>query len=705
MNFCFGPMTKNVVDTIIQFSLENPDREYSFIPSRRQIEYNGGYVNHWNTEYFTKYVKEKNNKIIIERDHGGPNQGLFEDDGFESLTEDAKILDIIHIDPWKKYYDIDEGIACTVKMINHCNSINPNLFYEICTEEAIRPFSVEEIDYIVKEIKSKLDESTFLKIKYLVIQCGTKLSERKNTGEFDEKKLSEMLIIAKKYNMIAKEHNGDWVSDRTIKRKYELGLRCINIAPEFGEIETSVILNRIKNTSMEDYEKFYEICLNSGKWKKWVTPDFDYENNKDDIILICGHYNLTNPEFLKIKEKYLNIDDEIKESIYDKVLQLYELNNIYNVRKECIFCKNTDFELLFDETKYKSTLSLGLYNEKKDGYFMPYNVQICKLCNTFQNKYIGNLSMIYDNNHVDNYGTTKSEKHQLLTNFIVENKNIDGIIEIGSCNGILARNILESISTPYNIIEPSYTGDRRYINIIESFFENIDITTINANTIIMSDVFEHFYNPLDILNKIKDSQNIKYIYFSHPDFDYSIKNNFLTNLNCEHTFLIQHNFLFSLFERYGFKLNKRYDYVNYSLFLEFERMDNNLLIIPENKLLNKTLYYDAKLFFSNIINIVFNINNFINENPNKIIYIWPSSVHSITLFTYGLKYEKLAGILDNSPNKIGKYLYGYKLLCSSFNDIIHSNNPDICIIISGAGNYIKELNLNELNVKYLEDFI
>jgi hypothetical protein len=323
MDFCFGPMTKNVVDTIIQFSLEHPEREFTFIPSRRQIEYNGGYVNNWNTKDFTKYVKEKNNKIIIERDHGGPNQGLLEDDGFDSLSYDAKYYDIIHVDPWKKYYNIDEGIAYTVKMINHCYTINPNLLYEICTEEAIHPFSIEEIDYIVQGIKTKLDETIFLKIKYLVIQCGTKLSERKNTGEFDENKLSEMLVIAKKYNMIAKEHNGDWVSEPTIKRKYDLGLTCINIAPEFGEIESSVILNRIKHTSIEDYEKFYEICLQSGKWKKWVTTDFDYTTNKDDIILICGHYNLTNPEFIKIKEKYLNIDNEIQHAIYDKLLQLY----------------------------------------------------------------------------------------------------------------------------------------------------------------------------------------------------------------------------------------------------------------------------------------------------------------------------------------------------------------------------------------------
>jgi len=375
------------------------------------------------------------------------------------------------------------------------------------------------------------------------------------------------------------------------------------------------------------------------------------------------------------------------------------------VRKQCIFCKNNDFELLFEESKYNSSLSLGLYNGKTNGYFMPYNVQICKTCNTFQNKYIGNLSIIYDNNHIDNYGTTKTEKHRLFTNFIVENKNIDGIIEIGSCNGILARNILENISTSYHIIEPSYTGDKTDINIIESFFENVDVTTINANTIIMSDVFEHFYNPIDILDKINDSKNIKYIYLNHPDFDYSIDNNILINLNCEHTFLIQHNFLFSLFEKYGFKLNKRYDYANFSLFLEFERVDFGSLINTNIQLKNETLYDDAKLFFNNIIAIVDNLNKFIDENPSKKIYIWPTSVHSITLFTYGLKYEKLAGILDNSPNKIGKYLYGYNLLCSSFNEMIDNINPDDCIIISGAGNYIKELKLNEFSVKYLEDFI
>ena len=395
MNFCYGPMTKNVVDTIIQFSLEHPDNEIILIPSRRQIENNGGYVNNWKTNEFVEYVKSQNNKIKIERDHGGPNQGTVEDDGFKSLSEDAKYMDIIHIDPWKKYNDINEGIEWTFKMINYCYNINPQVLYEIATEEAIRPFSVEELEYIVNQLQLRLNPEIFIQIKYLVIQCGTKLLEGANTGSFDEDKLTRMLELAKKYKMIAKEHNGDWVQLSTIKRKYELGLKYINIAPELGEIESRVFLNKIKQTSTEDYNKIYELCVNSGKWKKWVTEGFDYKNKKDEIILICGHYIFANPEFIEIKNKYVNIDTEIRSNIYNKLLELYD---IYSIRKNCIFCNNDDLELLFKDTqkKYKSSLSLGMgstNNEKS--YFMPYNVQICKKCNSFQNKYIGNLSIIY----------------------------------------------------------------------------------------------------------------------------------------------------------------------------------------------------------------------------------------------------------------------------------------------------------------------
>ena len=52
---CFGPMSKNIVDSIIKLS--NDEKiSFTLIPSRRQIEYNGGYVNNWTTKEFSEYV-------------------------------------------------------------------------------------------------------------------------------------------------------------------------------------------------------------------------------------------------------------------------------------------------------------------------------------------------------------------------------------------------------------------------------------------------------------------------------------------------------------------------------------------------------------------------------------------------------------------------------------------------------------------------
>ena len=700
MKFCFGPMSKNVVDTIIKYSIGNNSNDIVFIPSRRQIEHNGGYSNNWNTKEFVEYVKKNNKKILIERDHAGPGQGLYDDDGFVSLKEDALYMDIIHIDPWKKYSEITQGIEWTVNMINYCYDINPNLYYEIGTEENIRPFTVEELEYIIVNLKNMLKPEIFEKIKYLVIQCGTKLLEKSNIGLFDEYKLKQMIELSQKYNMIAKEHNGDWVELSLIKNKEKLGLTCINIAPELGEIESKVILNNVKN-NIEDYEKIYNLCIESGKWKKWVSNDFDYINRKDDIILICCHYIFNEPSFIEIKNKYLEIDSEIQKTIYDKLLDLYD---IYKIRSKCIFCDNDKLDLFF-ENDYNTSLSLAMYkNVNENGYFMPYNIQLCKNCSSLQNKYIGNLELVYNVNHVDDYGITKNKKHTLLSDFILENKNINGIVEVGSCNGVLAENILQTLNnTHYTIIEPSFTGNRTNLNIIEDYFENVNLLDIKSNTIIMSDVFEHFYNPRSILEQIQKQSNIQYIYLSHPDFDYSIKNNILTNLNSEHTFLIKHNFLFALFENYGFKLKRRYDFYNFSLFLEFEKKMDIILTKP---LINNNLEYDGKQYFNNLISIVKNINKFIQLNSTKQFYIWPCSIHSVTLLNLGLEYKNICGILDNSPNKIGKYLYGYNLLCSSFNDTLNIKDENIIVIISGAGSYIKELDLQNtlVTIKFLEDF-
>ena len=53
--FFIGPMSLNIVDAIIDFC-EKEDFSIGLIPSRRQVENTGGYVNEWTTKEFIERI-------------------------------------------------------------------------------------------------------------------------------------------------------------------------------------------------------------------------------------------------------------------------------------------------------------------------------------------------------------------------------------------------------------------------------------------------------------------------------------------------------------------------------------------------------------------------------------------------------------------------------------------------------------------------
>jgi hypothetical protein len=317
IKYFIGPMSKNIVDTIIEFC-EDTQNKIAFIPSRRQIEWNGGYVNKWTTENFSKYASS----LLLQRDHAGPNQGINEDDGYESLKNDCNYLDLIHIDPWKKYPALKEGSEETANMIKYCYSLDPQIQYEIGTEESIRRFEINELIKLIKYLQNKLDPKIFNQIKYLVIQSGTSLKGTNQTGTYDSNRLKKMIEVCKQFNMLSKEHNGDYIPVSIIFEKFNLGLDAINIAPEFGLIETQTYLNEIKDNK-EIFDRLWKICFDSKKWEKWVSNDFDPYIQKEELIKICGHYVLSYPEFNDIKSNFPNIDNKIKTNIKNKLTELY----------------------------------------------------------------------------------------------------------------------------------------------------------------------------------------------------------------------------------------------------------------------------------------------------------------------------------------------------------------------------------------------
>ena len=194
MKYFIGPMSKNVVDAVVEF-----DGNFGFIPSRRQVDYNDGYVNNWTTGEFATYVS---GRVPIERDHGGIGQGYKYDDGMESFMHDCRYFDKIHIDPWKEYQEFDKGLQETIDCINFIYLVmgKEKVKFEVGTEESIRRFEVDELEKLLRHLKGKLELEIFENIEYVVVQSGVglDLGKQNNTGKFDPDRLEKMINVCKK---------------------------------------------------------------------------------------------------------------------------------------------------------------------------------------------------------------------------------------------------------------------------------------------------------------------------------------------------------------------------------------------------------------------------------------------------------------------------------------------------------------------------
>jgi hypothetical protein len=373
----------------------------------------------------------------------------------------------------------------------------------------------------------------------------------------------------------------------------------------------------------------------------------------------------------------------------------------FTIREKCIFCESKLNETYF-KTNYENYVAHYPVAKNTNNYEMtkiPFNVFVCKKCGTAQNKYLGNLSEIYKTNHADSTGTTMINLHKKNEELIIKHKEkITNIIEIGSSKGVLADIILSKLNLHYFIIEPSFFGDRENKIIIDDFYENVDDSIINANTMIISHVFEHFYEPNKILEKIYLNKNIEHFFLVFPDLEYYINNNVLHVLNTEHIYYIDNDFLVKVFESYGFNLVEKEHYNGHSVLFYFNR--DKFIEKKQINFINKN--YSLDLYYNNIFKNINKCNNLLNINKNYKKYIWPASIHSLYLLIFGLDETILDGMLDNSLNKIGQKMYGTNLEIFSLNKIIEDNNENTFIILNGGiFNIEVENKVKNSNVKYL----
>ena len=366
-----GPMSLNSINAVDFVSKKNKVPIF-LICSRRQIDskfHGGGYVNNWSTEDLSHYLKKKkNNNVILCRDHGGPWQNnkeikkklnlkqamisakkSFEDD----IDNDFKI---IHIDPSLNIdgkNSLERVIDLIMELYQHCYEYalkkKKKILFEIGTEEQTG-FSDNfiELENLIDKITKKLLKKKLPKPVFMVAQTGTRVLENKNIGSLDfpdQRLINELpaeITIPKvskmfeRYGIYIKQHNSDYLSAETLKWLPRLGIHAINVAPEFGYIESLEYSKLLKELKLKKHlDTFYEIAYNSKKWVKWMS---EKESSDEFKSLLCGHYIYSDEKFLEsknevkeiLKKRKINLDYILESKIREKLSEYIKSLNFFS---------------------------------------------------------------------------------------------------------------------------------------------------------------------------------------------------------------------------------------------------------------------------------------------------------------------------------------------------------------------------------------
>lgn len=317
-----GPMSSEIIEAVFRYS-HLRRRALMLIPSKNQVDHNGGYVNNWTTKQFMDFIQKMRtmypqSKVKICRDHCGPGfNGNFDlEDTFNSIKSDVQHgFDLIHIDFCHFQGSKEERFEASRKAVELCLQLNPNIELEIGTDENEgTKFSIVNLQELEEEIDFF---KGFCNPTFYVVQTGSLVKEINQIGSFNQQFIQKVHDLLAIKGLKLKEHNADYLS------KEEIGLRkgivdAVNIAPQLGAIQTMLILKKCLIYGV-DFQKFIDDIYQSGKWKKWL-----HDNSQDNKFLcacIAGHYRFSQESYQRIIEQ-LEQREDIHETIINEIMEV-----------------------------------------------------------------------------------------------------------------------------------------------------------------------------------------------------------------------------------------------------------------------------------------------------------------------------------------------------------------------------------------------
>lgn len=323
---------------------------------------------------------------------------------------------------------------------------------------------------------------------------------------------------------------------------------------------------------------------------------------------------------------------------------------------------------------------------------------ICRDTGLIQLRKLVPLEILYKNQHNDGTGKIWKDHYLAFAKFLCKYKP-KNVLEIGGAHDQIAKNYRTlDPNTKWTIVEPNPEHiDDPQIKVIEAWFDDKFVINGHFDTIIHSHVFEHTYDPIVFIEHIakfmkKGDRHI----FTFPNLLPMLELKWTNCLNFEHTVFLTEYLTEYILKKYGLViLEKQYYGDPHSIFYATEKIDIPQSLVPiENKYEEyKKVFMDYVSYHIDMINEL----NILIEKSNEPVYLFGAHIFSQTLIQFGLKTDTIKAIIDNSPIKQGKRLYGTRFIIDSPNVLKDKGPVNVVLKAGGYNDEIKKYILENIN--------
>lgn len=357
-------------------------------------------------------------------------------------------------------------------------------------------------------------------------------------------------------------------------------------------------------------------------------------------------------------------------------------------RTKCTVCQKEELNHVI--TANNVPVYMGISDSPDEEYLFEDMIFCqCRNCNTLQLQNLINPEILYQKNHnTEIIGDLWNNHYDEFISFMKKSGYFGKVLEIGDPSGKIVSRLKDNEYDHWTLIDPNPIDGvdlNSKVSIITDWIDNVELNG-DYDTIVMSHIFEHLYDPVKTMKHIvKNMKKGTKVFVSIPNFNYLFNNYELppAGLHFEHNIFLDTNIIDNIMNQARLIGTDIFYFGNHSKFFKYTYTD-----IQSKIRLN---CYSAPLNIHKIFTKYLNIIDKINSLEDSEFIIYGAHFPAQFLFALGLDKEKFSYVMDGSPSKQNKYLYGYGLRVIAPKDILNmEKSPKILCKMGVYTNEIKE---------------